>query len=151
MGKYVPVFELLERSSPIPFLMMGRYDAVGQFYLDENNEVAINFPFNDNKKYIAYLNKLGKLFAREADIYYIPNGAASHLKIVEVPYNIGGASMGNDASDGVVDTYEKVFNHENMFVLDGSILPVSLGPNPANTILALAERAIEKIIWEDKK
>ncbi len=146
LGKYLPVFELLERSWPIPMLMMGRDDAIGHFYFEENEEINIAFPFSDNKKYIAYLNKLGQLFARQADSYFIPNGIAHLLKILEVPHNIGGVPMGTDASDGVVDNYGSVFGYENFYVLDGSILPVSLGPNPVNTILAFAERSMEKII-----
>jgi len=40
----------------------------------------------------------------------------------------------------VVDHAGRVFGYENLMVLDGSIIPFSPGPNPALTILALAER-----------
>uniref|UniRef100_UPI003593F0D8 GMC oxidoreductase n=1 Tax=Persicitalea sp. TaxID=3100273 RepID=UPI003593F0D8 len=136
LGKYVPVFELLERSWPVPILMMGRDDAVGKFKLNESAEVEIDYPFEENDDYIAHLNKLGSLLAAQVDNYYIPNLVAEKFKLVEVPHNIGGVPMGEDVSKGVVDTYGRVFGYENFLVLDGSILPNSLGPNPVGTILA---------------
>lgn len=146
MGKHIPVFELIERSWPIAMLMMGRDKAVGTFSLDKHNEATIDYPIEDNKPYVAYLNKLGKLFAKRAKSYYIPNGIAETLKIVEIPHNIGGVQMGDTIEDGVVDTYGRVFGYKNFLVLDGSILPTSLGPNPANTILAFSERAMDKVV-----
>lgn len=151
MGKYIPVFELIERSWPIPILMMGRDDAVGTFYLNDKGEAEIDFPFNDNDEYIKYLNKLGKMFASEADSYFIPNGIASLFKIVEVPHNIGGAPMGDSIKNGVVDTYGRVFNYKNLMILDASILPNSLGPNPVSTILAFSERGVEIAIEQLKE
>ena len=59
--------------------------------------------------------------------------------------------MGDTRKDGVVDTYGRVFGQPNLMVLDGSILPNSLGPNPANTILAFGERAMEKVVAQLKK
>lgn len=146
MAKYIPFVELIERSWPIPILMMGRDDAVGTFHLNEDDEVEIEYDLEANKTYIKYLNKLGKLFSEKAGSYYIPNGVAALLKIVEVPHNIGGASMGNSIKDGVVDSYGRVFGHDNFMVLDGSILPTSLGPNPVGTILAFSERGVEQAI-----
>ena len=146
LGKYLPVFELLERSWPVPLLMMGRDDAVGEFRLDANGEAEIIYPIEKNEDYVAYLNNLGSLFAKQVDNYFIPNLIAEKFKIVEVPHNIGGVPMGDNSSNGVVDTHGRVFGYDNFLVLDGSILPNSLGPNPVNTILAFAERSMEKVI-----
>ena len=63
---------------------------------------------------------------------------------------LGGARMAADASGGVVDHAGRVFNggdagaqvHPGLYVIDGSILPRSLGVNPLLTITALAERAL---------
>lgn len=38
LGTYIPVFELIQRSWPIPILMMGRDDAEGHFFLDDKGE-----------------------------------------------------------------------------------------------------------------
>lgn len=146
LGTYIPIFELLERSWPIPILMMGRDDAIGNYTLDDNGNAIINYPISDNDEYISYLNKLGKLLSKKANAFYIPNGFAQLSKIVEIPHNMGGASMGNNKNDGVVDTYGRVFGYTDFIVMDGSIMPTSLGPNPVGTILAFAERSMKKVV-----
>lgn len=146
LGKYLPVFELIERSWPIPMLMMGRDDAVGEFYLNQENEVKIAYPLEQNDAYIEFLEKWGRRFSEMARSYFLPNFIAKMFRIVEVPHNLGGCGMGDSERSGVVDTYGRVFGYENLLVLDGSIIPCSLGPNPALTILALAERSMKKII-----
>jgi cholesterol oxidase len=56
--------------------------------------------------------------------------------------------MGADEREGVVDSFERVFGYPGLFVVDGSIMPGPVGPNPSNTIAALAHRAAEKLIEE---
>ena len=62
---------------------------------------------------------------------------------------LGGCSMGDEVTTGVVNHACEVFNpetgnlHEGLLVCDASILPRSLGINPAATITALAERSME--------
>lgn len=146
MGTYIPVFELIERTWPIPILMMGRDDAIGSYELDDKGEIIINFPVSDNDEYIAYLNKLGKMLSKKANAFFIPNGFAKLSKIVEIPHNMGGVSMGNNIEDGVVDSYGRVYGYKNFIVMDGSIMPSSLGPNPVGTILAFAERSMDVLI-----
>lgn len=64
---------------------------------------------------------------------------------------LGGCPIGNDSQHGVVDSYGQVYDfggqaattsfHKGLLVLDGSIVPASLGANPALTIAAIAQRA----------
>jgi cholesterol oxidase len=56
--------------------------------------------------------------------------------------------MGRDEREGVVDSYGRVFGHPGLLVLDGSIMPGPVGPNPSNTIAALAHRAADRLIEE---
>ena len=57
--------------------------------------------------------------------------------------------MSDSADGGVVDEYGRVFTgngsavHDGLVVLDGSIVPRSLGINPSLTISALSLRALE--------
>lgn len=70
---------------------------------------------------------------------------------------LGGCPMGEQASDGVVDEFGRVFEvvrnqtdlwEGSLIALDGSILPTSLGVNPALTITAIAMRAMDKLCQE---
>lgn len=68
---------------------------------------------------------------------------------------LGGCGMADDASKGVVNHRCQVFQseagasvHEGLFVMDGSVMPRSLGVNPLLTISALSERACELLILE---
>jgi len=60
---------------------------------------------------------------------------------------LGGCGMAEDAAHGVVDQAGRVFSgadgnavHEGLYVMDGAVMPLSLGVNPLLTISALAER-----------
>jgi cholesterol oxidase len=54
--------------------------------------------------------------------------------------------MGRGPEEGVVDTYGEVFGHPNLFVADGAVMPGPVGPNPAFTIAALADRTADRIL-----
>ena len=58
---------------------------------------------------------------------------------------LGGAVMGADASEGVIDKDNKVFGYKNMYVIDGSMISANPGVNPSLSITAIAERAMHKI------
>lgn len=58
---------------------------------------------------------------------------------------LGGACMGRDASTGVIDKDNRVFNYSNMLICDGSMISANPGVNPSLSITAIAERAMSKI------
>ena len=72
-----------------------------------------------------------------------------------VLHPIGGCSMGQSSVDGVVNSYGQVFNpdsrkpYENLYVVDGSIIPSALGVNPSLTIMALTFRCIEHMLKDE--
>jgi choline dehydrogenase-like flavoprotein/pimeloyl-ACP methyl ester carboxylesterase len=72
---------------------------------------------------------------------------------------LGGCAMGDNVRQGVTDHCGRVFDaggpgdksvHRGLVVLDGSIVPTSLGINPALTIAVLAFRAITQLKEEWK-
>lgn len=58
---------------------------------------------------------------------------------------LGGACMGKTPDEGVIDSNNKVFGYENMYVFDGSMISANPGVNPSLTITAISERGISKI------
>jgi cholesterol oxidase len=58
---------------------------------------------------------------------------------------LGGAPMGRNAEEGVVNENFAVHNYEGLYIIDGSIMPANPGVNPSLTITALAEYAMSKI------
>lgn len=58
---------------------------------------------------------------------------------------MGGCAMADSPERGVIDSQNRVFNYQNLYVVDGSMLGANLGVNPSLTITALAERAMSYI------
>ncbi len=58
---------------------------------------------------------------------------------------LGGACMGKDANEGVIDVEHQVFGYPGLYVIDGSAVSANPGVNPSLTITALAERAMSRI------
>ena len=63
--------------------------------------------------------------------------SAAHLQ--------GGCAMGSGSDDSVTDSYGRVHGMPWLFVADGSVFPNSLEINPYITIMALADRAAQRI------
>jgi cholesterol oxidase len=61
------------------------------------------------------------------------------------PHPLGGCNMASSPAAGVVDDQCRVFGHEGLYVMDGSVVPRPVGLNPSKTIAALAERAVSKL------
>jgi len=58
---------------------------------------------------------------------------------------LGGAVMGKDSREGVIDKNNKVFGYENMMVCDGSMISANPGVNPSLSITAISELAMSKV------
>jgi choline dehydrogenase-like flavoprotein len=60
----------------------------------------------------------------------------------------GGAALGDDPRRDVVGPDYRVYGHENLYVMDASIFPTSMGVNPMLTIMAVADYASQFIVGE---
>jgi len=58
---------------------------------------------------------------------------------------LGGAVMGENPSEGVIDKNNKVFGYTNLYIIDGSMISANPVVNPSLSITAIAERAINQI------
>lgn len=148
LRRLVPPFAMLARTWPIPLLKMGRDAAFGRFRLDSRGRAVIDYEVKRNREFYRYLNRLGRMIARAAGAWWTPNFAFWLSGRLEVPHNQGGVPMGDGPDEGVVDHAGRVYGYRDLVVLDGSIIPISPGPNPAFTILALAERAMDHIVGQ---
>lgn len=72
-----------------------------------------------------------------------PYGALQHP--IFSAHQMGGCAMGPDPKTSVVDERLKIHGLANAYVVDGSVLPTSLGVNPSETIYGMAHRATEWI------
>jgi choline dehydrogenase-like flavoprotein len=65
-----------------------------------------------------------------------------------VAHQCGTLRFGTDPANAVLDRDCRVFAHPNVFVVDGSFMPTSLGVGPALTIIANAVRVAGVVIRE---
>ncbi|WP_284449881.1 GMC family oxidoreductase [Spongiibacter tropicus] len=79
-------------------------------------------------------------------------GGIALSSLSEIAFNVpttahcmGGCAMADSPEHGVIDAQNRVFNYQNLYVVDGSMLSANLGVNPSLTITALAERAMSFI------
>ena len=70
-------------------------------------------------------------------------GALEHA--IFSAHQMGGLPMGKNPNKSVVNADLRHHQIENLFVVDGSVFPTSLGVNPSQTIYALSLRAIKTI------
>lgn len=103
---------------------------------------------NTGKKVPAYIqgaNDAARWMARR--VKGIPQSAWTEV-LFDIPVSahiLGGCVMGRSENEGVTDKYHRVFGYDNMYILDGSVVPANLGVNPSLTITAMAERAMSYI------
>lgn len=78
----------------------------------------------------------------EADLSKLDGLAyGAHEHAIFTAHQMGGCPMGADPTQAVVDSQLRLRDTDNVFVVDGSVLPTSLGVNPSETIYALSHRA----------
>lgn len=76
--------------------------------------------------------------------------AETFFGIPTTAHILGGAAMGKNKAEGVINENNKVFGYKNMLVCDGSMISANPGVNPSLSITAIAERAMDKIPMKDK-
>jgi len=88
---------------------------------------------------------LGKRFGKEVNGIPYSNFTDILLGTPTTAHILGGAVMGKDISEGVIDKQCNVFGYKNMMVCDGSMISANPGVNPSLTITAISEYAMSKI------
>jgi len=78
--------------------------------------------------------------------HLIPNPGWSLFRNLVTLHPLGGCAMSATSHTGVVDHLGRVFGYPNLHIVDGSIVPSSVGRNPSHTIAALAERIAAHVV-----
>ncbi len=135
------------------FFAVSHDDAGGAFSLKDDRLVLEWANAKDQPVYRGLDRVLSEIVTRSGGSYVrnpLAGTVMGHQPATAHP--LGGCGMGRDREEGVVDHRGAVFDghpgkdgsavHAGLYVLDGSIIPRSLGVNPLLTITALAERAM---------
>jgi len=96
-------------------------------------------------------HELTRDFAKRTNGVALGSLGENLLGLPTTAHILGGAPIGKDASEGVVNENFEVHNYEGLYIIDGSIMPANPGVNPSLTITALAEYAMSKIEGKSKK
>lgn len=134
------------------FFAVSHDSASGRFAL-EDGLLTLAWPDAKDEPVYARLDQILSRLVNASGGNYVKNPLAGtvmgHQPATAHP--LGGCGMGRDRSDGVVDHKCRVFSgsgaddtavHEGLYVIDGAVIPRSLGVNPLLTITALSERAM---------
>ncbi len=134
------------------FFAVSHDSASGRFSLDDDR-LALAWPGAKDEPVYKRLDDALSAIVQEAGGSYVKNPLAGtvmgHQPATAHP--LGGCGMGEERGVGVVDHGGRVFDgaglggnavHPGLYVIDGAIIPRSLGVNPLLTITALAERAM---------
>lgn len=132
------------------FLVMTHDDGNGRMFLSDDR-LRIDWPSMASEP--IFQKVADKLFEASAPLggSFVRNPMTSPLlqKRLITVHPLGGCTMGEDASKGVVNHKGQVFSgiagadvYSDLYVSDGSVVPRPLGVNPLLTISALAERCV---------
>jgi choline dehydrogenase-like flavoprotein len=121
---------------------------LAEFLPQPENRVMLSDEVDANGVPVAHFNysqcendKALTAFAKQilAEIWDGAN-AQETLTIDRYAHLVGGARMGFTPGDSVVDANHRVWDVQNLFVVDGSVMPTQGATNPALAIMALADR-----------
>lgn len=90
-------------------------------------------------------HEITREFARRTDGIALGSLGENLLNLPTTAHILGGAPIGKDADEGVIDENFAVHNYEGMYIIDGSVMPANPGVNPSLTITALAEYAMSRV------
>jgi cholesterol oxidase len=99
--------------------------------------------------YIPAANQAARHVARSIDGFAESSLSEVLLNVPITAHILGGACMAAHPDDGVVDSRNRAFGYDNLWVVDGAAVPANLGVNPSLTITAIAEHAMSSIPPKD--
>jgi cholesterol oxidase len=135
------------------FFAVSHDSAAGRLAL-EDDRLALAWPGAKDEPVYRRLDAALEALVGRAGGSYVKNPLAGTMMGSQpaTAHPLGGCGMGRECNDGVVNHKCQVFDatpgstatdvHQGLYVIDGAVMPRSLGVNPLLTITALAERAM---------
>jgi len=90
-------------------------------------------------------HEVTKEFAKRTNGVALGSIGENLLNLPTTAHILGGAPIGKNADEGLIDENFAVHNYNGLYVIDGSVMPANPGVNPSLTITALAEYAMSKV------
>lgn len=115
------------------------------FTLFRKGLVAEKEPGYEIHAHVKGSHALTRSFAKRTNGVALGSLGENLLGLPTTAHILGGAPIGRNAEEGVVNKNFEVHNYEGLYIIDGSIMPANPGVNPSLTITALAEYAMSKI------
>lgn len=134
-------------STTLPLFAMGRDIPDGAMRVTDEGLLDVDWNKRRSNPTFEAVRKTGRGIAKVLDGKFEDNPPWYAGRVVTV-HPLGGCPMGRDAREGVVDSHGQVFGYPGFVIADGSVMPGPVGPNPSNTISALAHRFAGRIIEE---
>jgi cholesterol oxidase len=131
-------------ATSLPLAAMGRDRANGVIRL-RGGRLDIDYDVDDSREIFDQLSATAADIARVWQGDFQPNPIKAFGRAITV-HPLGGCAMGRHRGEGVVDASGEVFGYPGLFIADGSVLPGSVGANPALTIAALADRFADRML-----
>lgn len=150
------IFSRDASENTLPLLALSNDTASGEIKLDsKNGRVWIEYPNLGQGRNLTELREGMKSASKALKGEFISDPDLSSVienlkdtKGITTLHPLGGCGMGESGRTGVVNHAGQVFKgdtdelHPGLYVVDGSVMPRSLGVNPCLTIAMIAERCM---------
>jgi cholesterol oxidase len=144
-GRFAELIGSSRRSRTLlPVLGIGR-DLPGGVMTLEDDQLQVSWDRSHSQPIFDRIETAMRRLAEGMDGEFHKSWSSLVSRMTSV-HPLGGAPMATDPERGVVDAWGEVWNYPGLFVADGSVMPGSVGVNPALTIAALSERFSERVL-----
>ena len=138
---------LRQRMLPMVGIVEDLPNPDNQVSLDSAGQMRLRHRFGayDLERGRLVIRLISQILKRAGALFCISQRFASDE---HVAHQCGTLRFGKDSSHAVLDSDCRMFKHPNVFVVDGSFFPTSLGVGPALTIIANALRVARIVVAE---
>jgi cholesterol oxidase len=138
----------IESATTLPMLCMGRDIPDGTMRL-RGGDLELDWTTASSSTFFDRVEATMRDIAGALDATLANTPMWLFKKVITV-HPLGGVPMATGPDQGVVDHWGEVFGYPGLHVVDGSVMPGPVGPNPSLTIAAFAERAAAHIVGEGR-